>query len=794
MKFSENWLREWVNPEVTTDELVAQVTLAGLEVDEVEAAAGVFTGVVVGEILAAEQHPNADKLQVCTVSDGTEQFQVVCGAPNARPGIKIPFAKIGAVLGGDFKIKKAKLRQVESFGMLCSASELEISDDNDGIMELAADAPVGADIREYLNLNDSIIDVDLTPNRADCLSIAGLAREVGVINKVDLTPVAITEQVVSIDDTFPIRVDATEGCPRYLGRVIKGVNVKAETPLWMVEKLRRSGIRSIDPIVDITNYVMIELGQPMHAFDLNNLSGSIVVRMAEEGEKLLLLDGQEIALRADTMVIADEQKPLAMAGIMGGEHSGVNDHTQTIFLESAFFAPLTLAGKARSYGLHTDSSHRFERGVDASLAPQAIERATQLILEIAGGEVGPINEVVTEANLPKANQVTLRRKKLDQYLATSLEKDLVTDILTRLDLEMVEVTDEQWVTVAPSHRFDIEIEADLIEEVARIYGYDNLPSSMPTAAVNFTPASESKTPIQSLRATLVSQGYQEAVTYSFIDPVMSKQFFPAIDPVPLENPISGDMGVMRPSLLPGLVKVYLHNQNRQQSRVRIFETGSRFVGDVNKLDELDQKHQVAGLIAGSRYPEGWYHNNEKVDFYDLKAHVEALFALNQGPKPEFERADEVYLHPGRSAYVLVNGERVGVIGELHPQLAKQLGTNQAVYVFEMDLNTVLGAKLPEYQRVSKFPEVRRDLALLVDRLTPVNELEKVIADNAGEAFQKVAVFDVYQGQGIDESKKSVALGLTWQHPSHTLSDEEVNSAVETVTAALAEKLGAVIRG
>ncbi|MEC8485171.1 MAG: phenylalanine--tRNA ligase subunit beta, partial [Pseudomonadota bacterium] len=403
--------------------------------------------------------------------------QVVCGAPNARPGIKIPFAKIGAVLGGDFKIKKAKLRQVESFGMLCSASELEISDDNDGIMELAADAPVGADIREYLNLNDSIIDVDLTPTRADCLSIAGLAREVGVINKVDLTPVAITEQAVSIDDTFPIRVDATEGCPRYLGRVIKGVNVKAETPLWMVEKLRRSGIRSIDPIVDITNYVMIELGQPMHAFDLNNLSGSIVVRMAEEGEKLLLLDGQEIALRADTMVIADEQKPLAMAGIMGGEHSGVNDQTQTIFLESAFFAPLALAGKARSYGLHTDSSHRFERGVDATLAPKAIERATQLILEIAGGEVGPVNEVVTEANLPKANQVTLRRKKLDQYLATSLDKDLVTDILTRLDLEMVEVTDEQWVTVAPSHRFDIEIEADLIEEVARIYGYDNLPSS-----------------------------------------------------------------------------------------------------------------------------------------------------------------------------------------------------------------------------------------------------------------------------------------------------------------------------
>lgn len=794
MKFSENWLREWVNPEVTTDELVAQVTLAGLEVDEVEAAAGEFTGVVVGEIVAAEPHPNADKLQVCTVSDGTEQLQVVCGAPNARPGIKIPFAKIGAVLGADFKIKKAKLRQVESFGMLCSASELQISEENDGILELSVDAPVGVDIREYLNLNDSIIDVDLTPNRADCLSIAGLAREVGVINKVDVTPVAITEQTVNIDDTFPIRVEASEGCPRYLGRVIKGVNVAASTPLWMVEKLRRSGVRSIDPIVDITNYVMLELGQPMHAFDLNNLSGSIVVRMAEEGEKLLLLDGQEVALRADTMVIADEQKALAMAGIMGGEHSGVNADTQTIFLESAFFAPLALAGKARSYGLHTDSSHRFERGVDATLASKAMERATQLILEITGGEAGPINEVAAQAFLPTANKVTLRRKKLDQYLAMSLDKDLVTDILSRLGLDVTDVTDEQWVTVAPSHRFDIEIEADLIEEVARIFGYDNLPSSMPTAAVNFTAATESKTPIQSLRATLVSQGYQEAVTYSFIDPVASKQFFPHIGPVPLENPISGDMGVMRPSLLPGLVKVYLHNQNRQQSRVRIFETGSRFVGDVNKLDELDQTHQVAGLIAGSRYPEGWYHNSEKVDFFDLKSHIEALFALNQGAKPEFECADEMYLHPGRSAYVLVNGERVGVIGELHPLLSKQLGTNQAVYVFEINLDAVLGAKLPEYQRVSKFPEVRRDLALLVKRETPVQALEKVIAEHAGEAFKKVAVFDVYQGQGIDESEKSVALGLTWQHPSHTLSDEEVNSAVDSVTAALAEKLGAVIRG
>ncbi|TPE51954.1 phenylalanine--tRNA ligase subunit beta [Maribrevibacterium harenarium] len=794
MKFSENWLREWVNPAVTTDELVAQITLAGLEVDDVEAAAGKFSGVVVGEIIAAEPHPNADKLQVCTVSDGNEQFQVVCGAPNARPGIKVPFAKIGAVLGEDFKIKKAKLRQVESFGMLCSASELEFSDDNSGLLELAADAPVGEDISVYLGLDDAIIDVDLTPNRSDCLSIAGLAREVGVINKVDVTPVAIEAVVATHDQVFPVRVEAQSGCPRYVGRVIKGVDVTATTPLWMVEKLRRSGIRSIDPIVDVTNYVMLEQGQPMHAFDLANLSGSVVVRMAEEGEKLLLLDGQEIVLRADTMVIADEQKPLAMAGIMGGEHSGVNDQTQDIFLEAAFFAPLALAGKARSYGLHTDSSHRFERGVDASLAPAAIERATALIQAIAGGEAGPVVEHVAPEHMPVAAAVTLRRAKLDQYLATSLDKDLVTDILTRLGLEMVEVTDEKWVTVAPSHRFDIQIEADLIEEVARIYGYDNLPSHMPTAAVNFTPATESETPLAALRSVLVAQGYQEAVTYSFIDPVLSKQFFPEITPVPLENPISGDMGVMRTSLIPGLVKSYLYNQNRQQSRVRLFETGSRFVGDVNNLAELDQQHQVAGLIAGSRYPEGWYHNNEKVDFYDLKAHVEALFALNQGPKPTFERADETYLHPGRSAYILVDGEKVGVIGELHPQLSKQLGANQAIYVFEVLREAVLGAKLPEYKAVSKYPEVRRDLALLVDRQTPVSALENVIKQQAGEAFKNLTVFDVYQGQGIDESKKSVALGLTWQSPSHTLSDEETNTVVEQIVAALNTELGATIRG
>lgn len=794
MKISENWLREWVNPDISSDDLVAQITLAGLEVDEVLPVASDFSGVVVGEIIGAEPHPNADKLQVCQVSDGVETFQVVCGAPNARPGIKIPFAKIGAVLGADFKIKKAKLRQVESFGMLCSASELGLSDDHDGIMELPAVAKTGEDFRAFLNLDDQIIDVDLTPNRSDCLSVAGLAREVGVLNKTDVTPVAVTAVDVAINDSFPVRVDATDACPRYLGRVVRGVNVAAQTPLWMVEKLRRSGIRSIDPIVDITNYVMLELGQPMHAFDLANLSGSIVVRMANKDEKIVLLDGQEVALRSDTLVIADEKAPLAIAGVMGGEGSGVNEATKDIFLESAFFAPLALAGKARSYGLHTDSSHRFERGVDATLQERALERATALVVEIAGGQVGPITHAVSESSLPEAAVVTLRRKKLDQYLAMSIDKDLVTDILTRLGLVMIEVTDEAWTTQAPSHRFDIAIEADLIEEVARIYGYDNLPSSMPQAAVNFTPLSETKTQIQVMRSILVSQGYQEAVTYSFIDPVLSKQFLPNIEPVPLANPISADMGVMRPSLVPGLVKAYLYNQNRQQPRVRLFETGRRFIGTVDSLADLDQQQQVAGLIAGTRHAEAWYHGSEKVDFYDLKAHVEALFELNDGGKPTYERSACEFLHPGRSADIFLDGKFVGLMGELHPLLSKTLGANQPVYVFDIALDAVLNAKLPEYEAVSRFPEVRRDLALLVDRSVPVSELERVISATAGEALKNVLVFDVYQGQGIDETKKSVALGLTWQHPSHTLSDEEVNNSVEQTVAALSEQLGAVVRG
>ncbi|HJE29102.1 MAG TPA: phenylalanine--tRNA ligase subunit beta, partial [Pseudomonas nitrititolerans] len=512
MKFSEQWLRSWVNPDVSRDDLVARLSMAGLEVDSVTPAAGEFSGVVVGEILAAEQHPDADKLRVCRVSNGSEEYQVVCGAPNARAGIKIPFAMVGAVLGDDFKIKKAKLRGVESFGMLCSASELKLSDDHDGLFELPADAPVGQSVREYLGLDDAIIEVDLTPNRGDCLSIAGLAREVGAnyaaaVSRPVIEPVAATH-----DETRPVELLAPAACPRYLGRVIRNVDLSRPTPLWMVERLRRSDIRSIDAVVDITNYVMLELGQPLHAFDLAQIRGGVRVRMAEEGEKLVLLDGQEITLRSDTLVIADHERPLAMAGVMGGEHSGVSDSTTDLFLESAFFDNIAIAGKARNYGLHTDASHRYERGVDWQLQREATERATALLLEIVGGEAGPVVESVEPAHLPKPSSIVLRNERVTQMLGLEIAPAEVEGYLRGLELAIAASGEGEWQVDVPSHRFDIALEIDLIEELDRLYGYNRLPVSAPTAALSLTAKPETRGELPILRRLLVARGYQEAIT------------------------------------------------------------------------------------------------------------------------------------------------------------------------------------------------------------------------------------------------------------------------------------------
>ena len=791
MKFSEQWLRTWVNPDVSRDELVARLSMTGLEVDSVTPAAGEFSGVVVGEILSAEQHPDADKLRVCRVSNGSEEFQVVCGAPNARAGIKIPFAMVGAVLGEDFKIKKAKLRGVESFGMLCSAAELQISEDHDGLYELPQDAPVGQSVREYLGLDDAIIEVDLTPNRGDCLSIAGLAREVGAnygaaVTRVEVAPVAAVH-----DDVRPVELVAAEACPRYLGRVIRNVDLSRATPLWMVERLRRSDIRSIDAVVDITNYVMLELGQPMHAFDLAEIKGGIRVRLAEEGEKLVLLDGQEISLRADTLVIADHERPLAMAGIMGGEHSGVSENTRDLFLESAFFDTIAIAGKARGYSLHTDSSHRFERGVDWQLQREAMERATALILEIVGGEPGPIVEAAEQGALPTLKQITLRNERITQMLGMQMSEADVVGYLKGLGLGVSAQAEGQWQVDVPSHRFDISIEVDLIEELARLYGYNRLPVSAPTAALTLAGKPETRGELPALRRLLVARGYHEAITYSFIEPGLSKQFEPQIEPLALANPISSDMAVMRPSLWPGLSKAVQYNQNRQQGRVRLFESGQRFIP---AADGLQQEVMLSGIVTGSRQPEGWANGAEKVDFFDVKADVEAILAQSAaGVSFRFEPVEHPALHPGQSARILNGDEQVGLMGALHPQLLADLDLNGPVFVFELALAKICQGQLPRFEELSRYPEVRRDIALVVDRTVLAEDLLSCIRAEAGAHLKNLRLFDVYEGKGIDPHRKSMAIGLTLQDSSRTLTDDEVNAVMDRVLQSLEQGFNATLR-
>ncbi|WEL53653.1 phenylalanine--tRNA ligase subunit beta [Pseudomonas kermanshahensis] len=792
MKFSEQWLRGWVNPQVSRDELVARLSMAGLEVDSVTPAAGQFSGIVVGEILATEQHPDADKLRVCQVSNGQETFQVVCGAPNARPGIKIPFAMIGAELPGDFKIKKAKLRGVESFGMLCSAAELQISEENDGLLELASDAPVGEDIRQYLSLDDASIEIGLTPNRGDCLSLAGLARDVSALYNVPVTRPVVPAVPAAHDEVRPVDVTAPAACPRYLGRVIRNVDLSKPTPLWMVERLRRSDVRSIDAAVDITNYVMLELGQPMHAFDLAEINGGIRVRMAEEGEKLVLLDGQEVALRADTLVIADHTRALAIAGVMGGEHSGVNtEKTRDLFLESAFFEPISVAGKARSYGLHTDASHRYERGVDSQLAREAMERATALILEIVGGEAGPIVEAVSEQHLPNVAPVTLRAERITQMLGMELEAAQVEQLLNALELTTTANGAGQWTVNVPSHRFDISLEVDLIEELARLYGYNNLPVRYPQARLAPQGKSETRGDLPNLRRLLVARGYQEAITYSFIDPKLFELFTPGVEPLLLANPISSDMAAMRASLWPGLVKALQHNLNRQQDRVRLFESGLRFVG---QLGNLEQQPMIAGVVTGSRLPEGWANGRDGIDFFDVKADVEALLGYSGALSDfTFSAGKHPALHPGQTALIERDGKPVGHLGAIHPELAKALGLDRPVFLFELVLGDVVEGRLPKFSELSKFPETRRDLALIAGRDVASKAVLELIRDNAGEWLTDLRLFDVYQGKGIDPDRKSLAVGLTWQHPSRTLNDDEVNVTLQNILTSLEQRLNTTLR-
>lgn len=794
MKFNESWLREWVNPAITTEQLCDQITMLGLEVDGVEPVAGEFSNVVVGEVVECAQHPDADKLRVTKVDVGTgELLDIVCGAPNCRKGLKVACAKVGAVLPGDFKIKKAKLRGQPSEGMLCSYAELAISTDGDGIIELPADAPIGMDLREYFNLNDQAIEISLTPNRADCLSIRGIAREVAVVNQAELNPLQFTPVNATISDKVAIDLQAPEACPRYLLRMVKNVNVKARTPIWMQEKLRRCGIRSIDPVVDITNYILLELGQPMHAFDADKVTQPIQVRMAKAGETLVLLDGSTAELKENTLLIADQKGPLAMAGIFGGEASGVNENTTNVILESAFFAPLAITGRARQYGLHTDASHRYERGVDFELQRYAMERATALLLEICGGEAGEICEVASEEFLPKLKPVTLRREKLDSLLGHVIPTETVTDIFQHLGFQ-VSFADNVWLVIPTSWRFDIEIEEDLIEEVARIYGYNTIPNNAPLAHLMMREHKESDVSLSRIKTAFVEHDYQEAITYSFVDPKIQSLLHPQQEALVLPNPISVEMSAMRVSLLSGLLGAVAYNQNRQQSRIRLFEAGLRFVPDSNAEIGVRQEFVIGGVITGTRHPEHWATKSESVDFFDLKGDLESIFDLtNAGKNIKFIAKSYPALHPGQSAAIMLDGEEIGFIGTIHPRVAQRLDLNGKVVVFEVLWNKIAHKDVIQAKEISRFPANRRDLAIIVAEDIAADSVLAVCREAAGAQLTQINLFDVYQGPGVAEGTKSLAISLVLQDKEKTLSDEDISAVVNAVLSALKEKLNAYLR-
>lgn len=791
MKISENWLRTWVNPAIDSDTLSDQLTMLGLEVDELAPVAKPFTGVVVGEVLTVEQHPDADRLRVTTVNIGSgEPLQIVCGAPNVRAGMKAPVATIGAVLPGDFKIKKGKLRGVESQGMLCGASEIDLEDKIDGLLELPDDAPVGVNIREYLKLDDNVIDISITPNRGDCFSIRGIAREVAVINQLQMNEPEIKSVDATITDEKKV-VISTDGAPRYLGRVIKNVNVKAATPEWMEQALARSGIRTHSILVDVTNYVLMELGQPMHAFDLAKIEGTVHVRQAQPQEKLQLLNDQEVELQDDVMVIADDQKALAIAGIMGGLASSVTDDTTDIFLESAFFAPLAIAGRARRFGLHTDSSQRYERGVDFELPLIAMNRASQLIQELAGGEFGPITVAEKSDLLPKREAIELKQAQVDQLLGYKVAAEFITDALTRLGCEVTVQANGEWSVVPPSHRYDMAIYQDLIEEVARIDGYDNIQISLPSMDVQLAKYQD-RFEIVQLRQTVVTLGYQEAISFSFADAKLEKQLNPQVSPLMLANPISSDLAAMRSTLLSSLIPCVQYNLNRQQSRVRFFELGLRFdYQKANSIQDLKQIPTLALVAVGSREPESWHAKPQPMDFFDFKGEVEEILAAGR-VKVEYVRSERPWLHPGQSAEILVDGQSIGYLGRLHPSLENELDLS-TTWVAELDQAAVLQSYVSNFTELSRFPSVRRDIALLISDNINVRDIQQLIEKTGGELLDSTWLFDVYTGQGVEEGKRSLAFALLWQHPSRTLEDAEIKSGMDNIIQVLENTYQATLR-
>ena len=791
MQFSETWLRSLCNPPLTNEALCHLLTMSGLEVEENVPVAPEFSGVVVARVLSVDKHPDADKLKLCSVDVGeAAPLQIVCGAPNVAVGMTVPCARVGARLPG-IEIKRAKVRGVESHGMLCSARELGLSEDHAGLLPLAADAVPGTDIRRHLDLDDRRITIKLTPNRADCLSLSGIARELSALTGAPFAAPAVEPVAATIADTRRIVLDAPASCPRYCGRIVRGVNANVQTPEWMRRRIERSGIRAISFLVDVTNYVMLELGQPLHAFDDAELSGAIHVRLPAPGEKLLLLNEQTVTPSADTALIADDEKPLAMAGIMGGEHSGISASTRDLFLESAFFPPAAIAGKARALGFTSDASHRYERGVDFELQRRAIERATRLILDIAGGEPGPVVEAVAAAHLPARKAVTLRTARAAKVLGVSLPEARIEAILRGLGLG-VERTGEGFAVTPPSFRFDIEIEEDLIEEIARVHGYDNVPAPPPVARLTMMPASESRKGAMALRRQVAARDYHEVVTYSFVEAAWEADFAGNTAPVVLANPIASQMGVMRTTLIGGLVGALAANRKRQAERVRVFELGRCFLRDAagGPVPGFSQPLRLAGLAAGAAAPEQWGLPARRVDFYDVKADVEDFFAPR---RLEFVRTEHPALHPGRAAQVLLDGRAVGVVGELHPRWAQKYELGAAPVVFELELEPLLAIAFPAYAEVSRFPAVTRDLALVVPQAQELAPLLSGLKAAAPAIVRDVALFDVYQGAGLGESQKSLAFRIVMQDTQRTLEDAEVDAAMAALVAAASRDFNASLR-
>ena len=790
MKFSERWVREWVDPPIDTDALVAQLTAVGLEVESVEPVSGTMKLVRVAEIVRVAPHPGAERLRLCEVDDGGgETRHVVCGAPNVRTGLRTAFAPAGACLPDGLEVRENRIRGELSQGMLCSARELGLGEDSGGIIELDADAPPGMDLVECLALDDVSVEVGVTPNRGDCLCIAGLAREVAVANRM---PTKRSGRMAAVEpgvgDVLAVVLDAPERCPRYVGRIIRGIDPAAQSPLWMQERLRRCGVRPLSAVVDVTNYVMLEIGQPMHAFDCAHLDSGIRVRNGRAGESLTLLDGSVIDLDADALIIADESRPVALAGVMGGLDSGVTNATRDVFLESAWFEPRTIALEARRRGLHTDASRRFERTVAWDGQRNAMERATALLVAITGGEPGPVIEAVDDAHIPRSEPIALRRDRIRRVLGVEIPGNDVRDILHRLEMA-VEDAPAGWIVTPPTHRPDIGIEVDLIEEVARTVGFENLPGAAPDARLEISARPESRVDIAQLRGRLVERGYHEAITYSFVDAELQARIEPASGGVALANPIASDMGVMRTTLWPGLIGAAIHNVNRQQSRVRLFEIGRVFVANG---DDVRQPSHIGAIATGPAVSEQWAQDDRGIDFFDVKGDIEELLALS-GQAADFVEGTHPALHPGQTAAIVRGDDRIGTVGSLHPSLASELRLPGAV-LFELRLEPVTLGLLPRFGALSKFPAVRRDLSLVLSDSVPSSAVRNCVLQAGVDELETLELFDVYRGEGIDLGMKSMSLALTFQSRSRTLDDTEVNAALGEILNSLTTKLGAALRG